>query len=144
MIVIGKKPEQDLLDHTLEYLLEFDGRIHDLEQGYWLKFEIKRVEKTKVRPHGLSYTFTLHDPDGQRLIGFDNAHSVPAKGRSAKRPVTSDHWHRTENDKGRPYRFTDADTLLADFFKEVRRVLADRGISETVTGTRDKTQGNTQ
>jgi len=29
----------------------------------------------------------LHDPDNRRLIGFDNAHNVPAKGaRFQKRP----------------------------------------------------------
>jgi hypothetical protein len=33
-------------EHGLEFLLAFDGRVHHLEQGYWLKFEIKRVEAT--------------------------------------------------------------------------------------------------
>jgi hypothetical protein len=46
--------------------------------------------------------------------------------------MASDHWHRTETDPGRPYEFIDADTLLQDFFREVRRVLAERGISEAV------------
>jgi hypothetical protein len=27
-------------DHGLEFLLAFNGRIHYLEKGYWLKFEI--------------------------------------------------------------------------------------------------------
>ena len=122
-------------EHTLEYLLAFDGRIHHLEQGYWLKFEIKRVTPSAQRPHGLSYTFTLHDPDGTRLIGFDNAHGVLPKGsRFAKRKTETDHWHRTENDQGRPYAFTTADQVLADFFAEVRRVLAERGLDDTVTG----------
>ena len=67
-------------DHGLEFLLAFDGRIHHLEKGYWLKFEITRGEATRNRPHGLSYSFTLHAPDGTRLVGFDNAHKVPAKG----------------------------------------------------------------
>ena len=67
-------------DYGLEFLLAFDGRIHHLEDGYWIKFEIERVEATKERPHGLSYSFTLHAPDGTRLVGFDNAHGVPVKG----------------------------------------------------------------
>jgi hypothetical protein len=25
------------------------GRIHHLEEGYWIKFEIERVEATKIR-----------------------------------------------------------------------------------------------
>ena len=122
-----------LAEHALEFLLAFDGRTHWLEQGYWLKFEIKRVEPTPERPHGLRYSFTLHDPGGQRLLGFDNAHAVdPVGSRFKDRPLLADHWHRTETDEGRPYRFVSADKLIEDFFAEVRRVLVDRGVSEMV------------
>lgn len=116
-------------EHTLEFLLAFDGRVHWLEEGYWLKFAIRRVAPSEQRPHGLRYSLTLHAPDGNRLLGFDNAHRVRT---SQGRTISADHWHRTEHDDGRPYDFRDADTLLADFFREVRRVLAERGISETV------------
>jgi hypothetical protein len=120
-------------DYGLEFLLAFNGRIHHLEDGCWIKFEIKRVRVTVRRPHGLSYAFSLHAPDGRRLLGFDNAHRVRAKGSRFRRSaLASDHWHRTENDAGRPYVFTDADTLLRDFFAEVRRILTDRGESEAV------------
>jgi len=120
-------------EHTIEFLLAFDGHVHWLDQGYCLRFEIKRVETSRKRPHGLRYSFTLHDPGGKRLIGFDNPHGVAAMGsRFNERQVAADHWHRTETDEGRPYAFIDADTLLADFFREVRRVLAERGMSETV------------
>ena len=126
-------------DHGLEFLLAFDGRVHHLEAGYWLKFEIKRVAAAEARPHGLSYSLTLHAPDGARLVGFDNAHVVPARGSRFRRlPATNDHWHRTESDRGRPYRFVDADTLLQDFFREVRRVLRDRGIPETVVAVEEE------
>ncbi len=127
------------LDYTLEFLLAFDGRIHHLEEGYWIKFEIKKVETTKTRTHGLSYSFTLHAPDGTRLVGFDNAHGVPTLGsRFRKRSSGSDHWHRTEDDPGRPYTFKDADTLLQDFFREVRRVLNERGVSEEVVRVEER------
>jgi uncharacterized protein DUF6516 len=120
-------------DHTLEFLLDFDGRIHHLEADYWLKFEIKRVNATPRRPHGLSYSFTLHAPDGKRLIGFDNAHTGSAKtSRFKKQPHAGDHWHRTERDPGRPYKFKDAETLIDDFFNEVESVLRERGIGMTV------------
>jgi hypothetical protein len=126
-------------DHGLEFLLAFDGRTHHLEEGHWLKFEIKRVAAAEARPHGLSYSFTLHAPDGTRLVGFDNAHGVPARGsRFVPAPATNDHWHRTESDAGRPYHFVDADTLLQDFFREVRRVLEDRSIPETVVAVEEK------
>ena len=126
-------------DYGLEFLLDFDGRIHHLEAGYWLKFEIKRVESTSERPHGLSYSFTLHAPDGTRLVGFDNAHSVPAKGARFKRAQpASDHWHRTENDAGRPYAFKDAESLVDDFFDEVERVLRERGMGTMVVGVEER------
>src|ERR1035437_8777082 len=105
------KEEEQL--YTLEFLLGFDGHVHWLDQGYRLKFEIKRVKPTKERPHGLRYSFTLHHPDGKRLMGFDNAHGVPAKGsRYNKRQAAADHWHRTEDDEGRPYSFTTAEATF--------------------------------
>src|SRR5687768_4565681 len=100
-------------EHGLELLLAFDRRIHPLEAGYWLKFEIERVAASQERPHGLRYSFTLHAPDGERLIGFDNAHGVRPRGARLKpAPQASDHWHRTEDDPGRPYVFKDAETLI--------------------------------
>lgn len=121
-------------DHTLEFLLAFNGRVHRYTGGYWLKFEITKGEESEERPHGLSYCFTLHGPDNRRLIGFDNAHGVPAKGSHFKKcPTAMDHWHRTETDEGRPYEFKDAERLIDDFFGEVERVLKERGIPfETV------------
>ncbi|MGH6953211.1 MAG: toxin-antitoxin system TumE family protein, partial [Alphaproteobacteria bacterium] len=95
---------QSAPEHSLEFLLAFDGRRHWYEGGYYVKFEIKRVRPTSRRPHGLRYSFTLHDPSGNRLVGFDNAHLVPVKGSRLKRkPVEADHWHRTGKDPGRPY-----------------------------------------
>jgi hypothetical protein len=126
-------------NHTLEFLLGFDGRIHYLEQAYWLKFEAKRIGPTAERPHGLRYSLTLHDPNGKRLIGFDNAHGVPALGSHfQKSSVEHDHWHRTADDEGRPYRFTTVIQLINDFEAGVGRVLAELGISPAVTGTADK------
>ena len=123
-------------DHGLEFLLGFDGRIHHLENGFWLKFAIRRVKATTTRPHGLRYSFTLHAPSGVRLVGFDNAHEVRAVGSAFKRPANAtDHWHRTERDPGRPYRFKDAETLIEDFFDEVERVLGERGVGLRVTKT---------
>jgi hypothetical protein len=122
-------------DYGLENLLDYDGRKHHLEKGYWLKFEFKRVSKTNERPHGLDYSMTLHAPDGTRLVGFDNAHQVPAKGSRFKKPPKQfDHWHRTETDAGRPYEFMDTATLLEDFYREVERVLDERGVTFKVIG----------
>ena len=129
-------------EYGLEFLLAFDGRIHRLEAGYWIKFEIERVKAAKERPHGLSYSFTLHAPDGTRLVGFDNAHGVSATGgRFKRKPPARDHWHRTATDPGRPYQFKDAETLIDDFFDEVERVLDERGIEATVVEV-EETRGS--
>lgn len=125
-------------DDTLEFLLAFDGRVHWLESGHWLKFELRRVEPTPERPHGLRYSFTLHDPQANRLVGFDNAHGVGNIARFKAKPEAADHWHRTPEDEGRLYAFTDADTLLADFFREVRRGLGEQGLSDTVVRVEER------
>jgi hypothetical protein len=123
-------------EHTLEFLLGFNGHVHHYAGGYWLKFEIRKVEPSDDRPHGLSYSFTLHGPDNRRLVGFDNAHGVRAVGRFKRRSKAMDHRHRTETDEGRPHAFNDAETLIEDFFNEVERVLTERGIAfETVAVT---------
>ncbi|HBK05101.1 MAG TPA: hypothetical protein DDZ81_04475 [Acetobacteraceae bacterium] len=122
-------------DYTLEFLLAFDGRIHCLGQGHWLKFEIRRTPPTPERPHGLRYSFTLHDRTGRRLLGFDNAHRVAPHGsRFQRSDTTHDHWHRTGGDEGRPYRFTTAEQLLVDFEAAVEKCLAERGTDIGTTG----------
>lgn len=65
---------------------------------------------------------------GTRLLGYDNAHPVPARGGFSRRSTVADHWHRTVGDKGVPYKFTTAPQLLQDFFESVRRTLTERGI----------------
>ena len=126
-------------EYTLEFLLDFDGRRHWYEGGYSVRFEIRRVKATRDRPHGLRYSFTLHSPDGRRIVGFDNAHALPAKrSRSKRRPVVADHWHRTQADLGRPYPFTSAEKLIDDFFDEVERVLTERGVPFDVIADDDE------
>src|SRR5580700_644031 len=74
------------------------------------------------RPHGLDYSLTLHGPDGERLVGFDNAHPVGRR----KRGEPHDHRHRLRSI--RPYEYRDAATLLADFWETVDAVLRERGV----------------
>jgi hypothetical protein len=63
---------------------------------------------------------------------------LPSGSRFKQRSEASDHWHHTEDDPGKPYEFRDADTLLQDFFREVRRVLSERGISEAVVRVEER------
>ena len=75
---------------------------------------------------GLSYSLTLHAPDGARLVGFDNVHVVgERRGPGMRRRRESDHRHRLRNI--RPYDYSDAATLLEGFWNEVDVVLKERG-----------------
>lgn len=117
-------------DSGLDALLPLDGEVFfiDPQGNHWVKFEIKRVAASAERPHGLRYSLTLHAKDGQRLVGFDNAHPVTSgSGPGAKRLAAFDHKHRLRTI--RPYEYSDAASLLEDFWKEVEAALAERGVN---------------
>lgn len=104
-------------DHALETLLELDGYIAEIGKGYWIKIEVKRVEPSQPKPHGLKYSLTLHNSTGERVLGYDNAHFIPSKG-SLK---THDHMHKSG--KVISYHYTDAAKLLEDFWKDVDHII---------------------
>lgn len=119
--------------HTLEWLLDYDGRRHFFASGHFLKFEIRLVEQSGQVPHGIAYSFTFHSPAGTRLLGFDNAHPVPhIGGKHVKAKPEADHWHGTVNDQGRPYAFISVEKLLDDFFAAVEKLCKAQGISTEV------------
>jgi hypothetical protein len=117
-------------DPALDTLLDLDGLILvvDPQTRHWVRIAARRVPVTEARPHGLDYSLTLHGPDGERLMGFDNAHPVrPRAGPGGKAGKARDHKHRRQT--VRPYEYRDAATLLADFWGEVDVVLKERGIT---------------
>ena len=120
----------DLPEYALELLLAYDGRVHYFASGHTLRFEVRQIEKSARAHYGIAYSLTLHAPDRTRLLGFDNAHSVPHRGgRYVKRKLEADHWHRTASDEGRPYDFVSVETLLEDFFREAECTLNEQGVS---------------
>jgi len=107
-------------DTALDSLLDLDGVQYVIgTEGYWVRFVVRRVPADIGRPHGLNYSLTLHDGDGQRLVGYDNAHPV---GRGPE------HDHRHGPGRVRPYAYRDAATLLSDFWADVEAVLRERGV----------------
>ena len=127
-----RRMEAGIYDPGDDALLDLDGQtlVVDAKSGYWVRFSVKKVEPSAERPHRLSYSLTLHGPDGQRIIGFDNAHTVrSAAGPGGRKKGPADHRHR----KGavRPYRFSGAVSLLEDFWADVDRVLKERGVIQT-------------
>ncbi|SRR5579884_489754 len=92
----------------------------------WLPASLRRTAPTPERPFGISYALVLRPKTGAPWVRFDNAHAV-GNARRQRRGVY-DHWHRTAEDRGRPYRFTTALQLLEDFWREVKRVFDEKGI----------------
>ncbi len=111
-------------DPTLDVLLDLDGQVLvvDPDGSYWVRFVVTRVAVSPAKPHGLDYSLTLHGPDGERLVGFDNAHPVEGQ----KRGGPQDHRHRLRTI--RAYEYRDAATLLAEFWGTVDAVLRERGV----------------
>ena len=77
-------------DPTFDVLLDLDGQVLvvDPNGGYWVRFIVTRVAPSPEKPHGIDYSLTLHGPDGERLVRFDNAllkqTSPPAPGTIAR------------------------------------------------------------
>ncbi len=112
-----------MFDEPMERLLAYDRRRYWLRNGWSLRFRVWRVEATAERPYGIRYSFTLHDVDGERLLGFDNKHA-------AEREVTKhDHQHAFRNIRRlSSYNFIGPDELLADFFSAVRKACLQDGV----------------
>lgn len=118
-------------DPNLDALLDLDGELFVIDPtgGHWVKFIVKRVPATEERPHGLSYSLTLHAASGERLVGFDNAHAVAAHKGPSTRSKKSAHDHKHRLRTVRPYDYQDAGSLLVDFWAEVEAVLAEKGVN---------------
>jgi hypothetical protein len=109
-------------DISLVTLLDLDGEIFPMENGYWVKFEASKVESSPQVPHGIRYCLTLHDRNNTRVLGFDNAHAhKPKKKKYGARKLTWDHLHKTE--KAYRYEFESASQLLEDFWAAVEEIL---------------------
>jgi Family of unknown function (DUF6516) len=94
--------------------------------GYWVEFNVTQVEPSKPKPHGIDYSLCLLDPNGKRLVCYDNAHPVPIRRRRKPKSKTNDHVHSGR--KVKPYPYVDPERLMDDFWTDVDKVLKERGI----------------
>lgn len=93
-----------------------------MDNGYWTKFEVKKVTPNETIPHGIKYSLTLHDRNNTRILGYDNAHGIKqVKGKFKAKRIEWDHKH--EKNKVKIYEFTDAGALLEDFWEDVNKVI---------------------
>ena len=115
-------------DATLDRLLILDGDIMEVGGGYLVSIKAHRVAATPARPHGIDDSLCLIGPDDERAICFDNAHPIDVgTGPAKKRTKASDHMHAGE--KVTAYDYTDAGTLLTDFWDAVDKLLKEEGIA---------------
>ena len=105
------------VDFTLNILLEMDGIIYYYPSGFWLKIEAKSMRRSSNYPYAVKYSLTLHDPDGKRILGYDNAHKVPGKA------TDSAYDHRHKGARMISYQYSSADKLLEDFYNDVEMIL---------------------
>ena len=108
-------------DHELAFLLSLDGYEYRFAAGYRVRFEAREIKATAGRPHGIKYSLTLHDPERRRIFGLDNAH------RSGRRRQF-DHRHLYGGSKIVGYAYRGPVALLDDFYREVERILGERGV----------------
>jgi hypothetical protein len=115
-------------DPTRSTLVDLDGVIMDLGNGYWVKFVVREIPTTAPVPHGLTYELTLHERrSGKRVLGYDNAHPVTTgRGPGAARTAVHDHRHTLT--RTFPYTYVDAGTLLEDFWRDVKAFLKAQGV----------------
>jgi hypothetical protein len=109
------------IDHELAFLISLDGQEFRLTSGYTVKFEAQIVTATQHRPQGLKYSLTLHDLVNRRIYGMDNAHGV-------RRQTEYDHRHIYGRRKIVRYIYRGPAELLADFYREVERILNEREV----------------
>jgi len=114
-----------MADHSesLRFLLDLNGVIYPMDNGYWTKFEVHLVEQNDKIPHGVSYSLTLHDRNNTRILGFDNAHAChkPSRKKYGGRKVTWDHVHKLN--RVVDYEFDSPGQLLQDFWQEVEEMI---------------------
>jgi hypothetical protein len=106
----------------LDYLLDLHREIYEVGGGWWVAIRAVKVEPSEDRPHGLQYSITLHNPKGERALGYDNAHAVAV---SKKKRVFD---HRHYRGRSRPYVFRSPADLLVDFWRDVEAVLKEEGV----------------
>ena len=116
-------------DSSLDTLLLLDGEMFVVEGSFWVKFEVKQVPVSAEKPHGLDYSLTLHDGNGERLLGFDNAHPIrEGSGPGARTRIEYDHKHKGK--RVRFYDYKDAMSLLSDFWTEAELILKERSATQ--------------
>ena len=65
---------RELNDPGLTALLDLDGEIFPMVNGFWTIIDAKIVMQSDGISHGVRYSLTLHNSSNLRVLGYDNAH----------------------------------------------------------------------
>jgi hypothetical protein len=78
-------------DRVLDDLLALDGVVLVVDPlgTHWVKFVAKRVDPSDERPHGVSYSLTLHAANGERLVALTTL--TPSAAAAARRDAPAQH-----------------------------------------------------
>jgi len=115
---------QELNDPGLLTLLDLDGEIFPMDNGFWTKIDAKMVMQSDRIPHGIRYSLTLHNKSNLRVLGYDNAHGFKVGRKGFRAKITK--WdHKHEGARVKPYVFQGAGQLLEDFWDDVERITED-------------------
>ena len=109
-------------DYELSVLLSLDGFEFQFAAGYRVRIAARQVQPGASRPHGVRYSLTLHAPGGRRIYGLDNAHRI------RRVQVEFDHRHTYRGRRLVAYEYRGPVALLEDFYREVERILRERGV----------------
>jgi hypothetical protein len=104
----------------LQYLLDLHRETYEVGGGWWVTIRATLVEPSEERPHGLQYSLTLHNPKGERILGYDNAHAVERRERRFD--------HRHHRKRAGLYEFRSPADLLEDFWRDVEAILKEEGV----------------
>ena len=66
----------------LEILLQLEGEVFPMDNGFWTKFEVRKVEANEHIPHVIKYSLTLHDRNNVRVFGLITPTSSSQRGRN--------------------------------------------------------------
>jgi Family of unknown function (DUF6516) len=116
-------------DRSIDDLLFLDGNVYEVGGGFWVECHVRRVPVSPERPNGVDYGLCLINPEGERMVCYDNAHAI-STGRvpSRKLIVPHDHRHRHRRGAVEPYAYVNAGQLVTDFWVDVEQVLKEEGI----------------
>ena len=110
-------------DETLETLLYQDGDKYISDDGYRIEINAHRVDPTPERPYGIRYRLVLLDPNGTRIIGYENhrKHKIrKTRKKYGAKKITFDHKHKLE--KTADYEFESASQLTIDLWNDVNKI----------------------